>query len=71
MLTPTASWLAFEREDEVATYGHMSYAEALERFERLWRHARAINPAIGEDWEEDIAADLAIARAINGLPPVR
>jgi len=70
MLTPTATWLAFERDDEAATYGRMSYAEALERFERLWRHARALNPAVGEDWEEDIAADLAVARAINGLPPL-
>jgi len=70
MLTPTATWLAFERDDEVATYGCMSYAEALERFERLWRHARALNPTVGEDWEEDIVADLAVARAINGLPPL-
>ena len=70
MLNPTAQWRAFERDDEVATYGRMSYSDALARFERLWRHARAMHPDVGEDWEEDIAADLAVARAVNGLPPL-
>ena len=71
MLNPTPGWKAFERQDEEATYGHLSYGEALERFERLWRYAREVNPAIGEDWEEDLAADLAIARVLNGLRPRR
>jgi hypothetical protein len=69
MLRPTDAWAEFERADELATYRDMSYAEALERFERLWRHARALNPALGDDWREDLMPALAVARAINGLPP--
>jgi hypothetical protein len=68
MLRPTDTWSEFERADELASYGNMSYAEALERFERLWRHARALNPGSGDDWREDLTAALSIARAINGLP---
>ena len=71
MLNPTPGWKAFERDDEAAAYGHLSYAESLARFERLWRYACDVNGAIGEDWEEDLAADLAIARALNGIPPSR
>ena len=69
MLRPTEAWAEFERADEVARYRDMSHAEALERFERLWRHARALNPIPEDDWREDLTAALAIARAINGLPP--
>ncbi|HET7584463.1 MAG TPA: hypothetical protein VFK13_06115 [Gemmatimonadaceae bacterium] len=52
----------------------MSYAEALERFTALWTYARQINPTLGAmpseaDWRDDLRADLAIARAVNGLPP--
>ena len=71
MLNPTPGWKAFEREDEAAAYYHLSYAEALDRFERLWQYAREVNPALGEDWEEDLGADLALARVLNGLPPCR
>ena len=69
MRNPTDAWRVFERNDEAAEYGQLSYADALVRFERLWQHARAVTPAVGDDWLEDLAADIAVARAVNGLPP--
>ncbi len=69
MLRATDAWAEFERADEAASYGDLSHAEALERFERLWRHALSLNQGLGDDWRDDLAASLAIARAINGLPP--
>jgi len=30
---------------------------------------RSAGPSIGQDWQADLAADFAVARAINGLPP--
>jgi len=69
MLNPTPAWQVFETADLRATYGAMPFAEALARFERLWQHARALRPDLGDDWREDLAADLAVARAVNGLPP--
>lgn len=49
--------------------GRRTYAEALEVFAALWREAAALNPDFPGDWRDDLAADLAIARAVNGLPP--
>lgn len=49
--------------------GSLSFQDALTRFEALWREARLLNPEIGKDWREDIEPDLAVARAVNGLPP--
>jgi len=46
-----------------------TYAEALAIFSALWREARALNPDFPGDWEADLEPDLAVARAINGLPP--
>lgn len=46
----------------------MSYQQALELFGALWAEARALNPDIGRDWTSDLEADLAVARAVNGLP---
>ena len=34
----------------------------------LWAEARALGAATGDDWEQDLAADRAVARAVNGLP---
>ena len=44
----------------------------LGRFAALWAHARLLNPELGcgDHWMEDLAADLRIARAVNGLPPL-
>jgi len=51
----------------------LDFHRALERFEALWREARLIHGSIhrepGRDWREDLEADLAVARAVNGLPP--
>lgn len=46
-----------------------SYHEALDVFAALWREAAALDPGFPGDWREDLAPDLAIARAVNGLPP--
>lgn len=67
MLRPTARWLAFERDDERSRYAEP--AAARRRFAALWDYARAVNPGIGDDWEHDLAPDIAVARAVNGLPP--
>lgn len=58
-----------ERHYEREALEDLSYGEALRRFGALWAEALLLNPEIGDDWEEDLAADLAIARAVNGLPP--
>lgn len=69
MIRATPRWRAFEISDEAAIYHRMPFAEALARFEALWRLARAIDPRAGEDWRDDLDAARAIARAVNGLPP--
>ena len=50
-------------------YASMEYPEALERFTAMWNQARSLNPGIGQSWKEDIEADIALARILNGLPP--
>jgi hypothetical protein len=47
----------------------LTYREALAIFTALWREARALNPDFPGDGKRSLAADLAIARAVNGLPP--
>lgn len=54
---------------ERETLRDLTYPQALARFAALWAHARLLNPTLGEDWREDLEADLAVARAVNGLPP--
>lgn len=48
-----------------------SYHRALALFEALWVEARLLDPGFPhpELWEEDLAPDLAVARALNDLPP--
>lgn len=48
-----------------------SYERALAIFAALWAEARLLDPGFPhpERWEEDLAPDLAVARALNGLPP--
>ena len=60
---------AFEAAYQRTAYAGLSYQEALALFAALWAEARALNPSLGDDWAEDLAPDLAVARAVNGLPP--
>jgi hypothetical protein len=46
-----------------------TYLEALAVFEALWRQAVLLNPEFPADWRQDVATDLIVARAVNGLPP--
>ncbi len=59
----------FEREYKRQTLRTLSYHDALAIFESLWVEARQLNPDFGEDWRRDLKPDLAVARAVNGLPP--
>ncbi|MFN2399796.1 MAG: hypothetical protein ABR543_14345 [Gemmatimonadaceae bacterium] len=56
----------YERE----AFSSLSYEAALQRFAAMWAEARALNPDIGADWLEDLESDFAVARALNGLPPL-
>ncbi len=58
-----------EARDQREAYRSLTYAEALSRIAALWAEARSLNPDIGLDWRDDLAPDLAVARAINGYPP--
>lgn len=58
-----------EARHDRETLGEPSYRDALERFVALWQFARLLNPDFGRDWRADLEADLAVARAVNGLPP--
>ncbi len=68
MINPTPALRRLEAEYARNTDG-IPFPEALQRFAALGGYARRLNPAIGADWVEDLAADRAIARAVNGLPP--
>lgn len=68
MIRPSRTLDEFER-DHSREHGSRSYAEALAIFTALWREAVALNPDFPGDWRDDLAPDLAIARAVNGLPP--
>ena len=46
----------------------MTYREALAAFTGLWMQATALNPDFpSRSWEDDIAADIELARVLNGL----
>ncbi|HEX9886710.1 MAG TPA: hypothetical protein VGA70_09490 [Longimicrobiales bacterium] len=54
-------WYALERD--------LPHDRALEMFTALWCEARLLDPNFPGDWREDLEPDLAVARAVNGLPP--
>ena len=56
----------YERE----ALADLSYEAALRRFSALWEEARELGVVDTEDWLTDLKPDLAIARILNGLPPV-
>lgn len=68
MMRWTDEIAAIERRHARETLTGMSYREALDRFVALWIYARKLNPDFPGDWEEDIQADLTLARVLNGLP---
>jgi hypothetical protein len=70
MLTPTPWLAALEARYERDAFRNLSHQAALEIFAALWAEARALNPELGADWLDDLAADRAVARAVNGLPPL-
>ena len=70
MIRSSSKLKRFEREYARSRGKATTYAQALEVFEALWAEAKTLNPDFPGDWETDLAPDLAVARAINGLPPV-
>ena len=69
MIRDTQRLRDFEARYRREAYRDLNFEEALAIFEALWVHARELNPDFGRDWREDIEADIAVARALNGLPP--
>ena len=69
MLRPSAELEALDRRYAREQLGRLSYEEALAIFTALWCEARDLNGDFPGEWKEDIAPALAIARAVNGLPP--
>lgn len=59
----------FEARYRREAFRNLTYEEALAIFEALWIEARQLNPDFGDDWREDLEADFALARVLNGLPP--
>jgi hypothetical protein len=69
VLSPTSRLLRFEHEYQRTAWREWGVREAFACFEAMLHHARLVRPDLGSDWREDLAADLAVARAVNGLPP--
>jgi len=49
-------------------YGPLTYEQSLAVFAGLWEHARLMRPDYAPDWQTDVAADIVLARVLNGLP---
>lgn len=69
MLNATRRWIEFEARYGREAFRDLSYQSALDLYAALWAEARALDPGLGSDWMEDLAADREVARAVNGLPP--
>jgi hypothetical protein len=69
VIKPSALLLDFEARYAREAWRGLSYPAALALFTGLWTEAQLLNPGAGDDWERGLAADLAVARAVNGLPP--
>lgn len=69
-MRPTPELHEFERRYARHRDSHATYGEALAVFKALWAEAcRLRSDFPGVDWRRDLEPDLAIARAVNGLPP--
>jgi hypothetical protein len=69
MIRDTERLRELNRRWEREAYADLTYQEALRIYSALWQHARYLNPRLGGDWRDGLEADLAIARAVNGLSP--
>ena len=78
MIQPSKRLREFERRytrETVAqltyaeTVAQLTYADALAILQALWVEAPELNPDFPGHGRTDIEPDLAIARALNGLPP--
>jgi hypothetical protein len=69
MINSTRLLRELNRQYERDTLHDLTYEEALLRFAALWAEACALGIDTCEDWLADLEPDLAIARALNGLPP--
>lgn len=69
MLVRTPELEALERRWEREAYHDLTFTEALTRFGALWTEALALQGDPLAGWREDLRSDMAIARAVNGLPP--
>jgi hypothetical protein len=69
MIRHTRSLEDIQRRYAREVLARRTYPEAVAVFEALWRQALLLNPEFPGDWHEDIASDLAVARAVNGLAP--
>ena len=69
MIRNTQRLRDFEARYRREAFRNLTYVEALAIFEALWIEARQLNPDFGDDWREDLEADIALARTLNGLPP--
>lgn len=69
MIRSTDRLRELDRRWERDTYGSMTYGEALARYAALWAEARVLRADLGDGWRDELEPTLAIARAVNGLPP--
>jgi hypothetical protein len=69
MLKPSPRLAEFDAKYARARTDARTPEDAMAVMAALWAEAVALNPDFPTDWKEDLEADLAIARAINGLPP--
>ena len=69
MIKPSDLLRNFEARYAREAYRGLSYPAALALYTGLWMEARLLHPDAGDDWERDLAADIAVARAVNGLSP--
>lgn len=69
MLNPTRRLQELDDRYRREAFRDLTFDDALKIFTALWNEARRLNPEFGADWREDLQADLAVARVLNGLPP--
>ena len=69
LIHPSKRLQDFEHRYTRETVALLTYADALAIFQALWVEASKLNPDFPGDWRSDIEPDLAIARALNDLPP--